>query len=160
MRTQMQIGAELDMVSPTELDSSLARVVQEDQRQRARSVKYLRFGPYVKPIVNSAFTLDGSTLGIGPREGFAWAIRRITVTGLATGASPDIANLFRNQAGGIPIWQFNGNNFAYTFSNAQLILLGGETLTLANVGAMTATGMATLSGDLVEVAAEELYKVI
>lgn len=160
MLTRFEIGAPLETLTKGELDSSLAAAAQNEFRQFARSVKYLRFGPVATAIASSAFSLDGTAADIGPREGFVWSLRRITVTGLTTGATPDIANLYRNRAGGIPVWQFNGNNFIYTFGKTELLLLGGETLSLVNVGTIAATGSVTISGDCLEVAAEEIFKLL
>lgn len=160
MQTRFEIGAPLETLTKTELDSSLAGAAQNEFRQFARSVKYLRFGPVSTTIASSAFSLDGSTTALGPREGFVWSIRRITVTGLTTGATPDVANLYRNQPRGTPVWQFNGNNFIYTFGKTELLLEPGETLALANLGTIAATGTVTISGDYLEVAAEEIFKLL
>lgn len=159
MKNIIQPGATIETLTQNELHHELAGVSQEFFRQFGRGVKYLRFGPVAANVANSAFTIDGSTGATGPRSGFCWAIRRITVWGLATGSSPDLANLYRNANTGIPVWQFNGNNFAYTFGKLELLLLPGETLSLASSGTITATGQVSISGDLLEVAAEEIAKI-
>lgn len=158
MLTKFDIGAPIDTLTRGELSDELANHAQEWFRQLARGVKYLRFGPVAATIANSAFTLTGSTTGLGPREGFVWSIRRVTVWGLTTGVTPDVANLYRNQSSGVPVWQFNGNNFAYTFGKCELLLLPGEHLSLANSGTIAATGSISLSGDLLEAPAEEIFK--
>lgn len=159
-KTVLQLGSTVETLTPGELRKELAATSQEFFRQFGRGVKYLRFGPEPATIVNGAFTLDGSaTSGLGPREGFVWTIRRITVWGLADGTTPDIANLYRNQPSGIPVWQFNGNNFAYTWGKLEMLLLPGETLSLASVGSLAATGTISISGDVLEVAAEEVSKI-
>jgi hypothetical protein len=155
----IQPGGTIDTLTQGELHTELASVSQEFFRQFGRGVKYLRFGPLATPIASNAFTIDGSTAALGPRSGFCWTIRRITVWGLATGSSPDLANLYRNQNTGIPVWQFNGNNFAYTFGKLEMLLLPGETLSLVSSGTITATGQVSISGDLLEVAAEEVSKI-
>lgn len=156
----LQLGAPIETLTQGELHTELAGVSQEIFRQFGRGVKYLRFGPIPTTIAGNAFTLDGSSVnGLGPRSGFCWAIRRITVWGLANGTTPDVANLFRNQTSGVPIWQFNGNNFAYTFGKLEMLLLPGETLSLVNSGTITATGQVSISGDILEVAAEEISKI-
>lgn len=164
MRSTLELGAQLDTLDRGELRSELAAHAQERYQQFARGIKYLRFGPFTTPIASNAFSLDGTGAGqnrsIGPREGFIWSVRRITVTGLTTGTTPDVANLFRGNPSGIPVWQFNGNNFAYTFGKTELLLLAGEVLSLANQGNITATGNVTISGDLLEVPAEEIFKLL
>lgn len=160
MKTNLAVGAPIETLTQSELRTELDTVSQTFLRAYGRGVKYLRFGPIPATIINAAISLDGtSTNGLGPREGFCWSIRRITVWGLATGGTPDIVNLYRNQPGGIPVWQFNGNNFAYSWGKLELLLLGGESLSLVNSGSIAATGQITISGDLLECAAEELSKI-
>lgn len=161
MKTQLELGATLDTLTREELSQELNTVAQTYFQQFGRGIKYLRFGPVAVKISGNAFSLDGtSTSGLSPREGFSWSILRVTVSGLATGATPDLANLYRNQPGGIPVYQFTGNNFVGLFSKFQLVLLPGETLSLANSGSIAATGSVTISGDVLEVAAEEMSKIV
>jgi hypothetical protein len=58
-----------------------------------------------------------------------------------------------------PLWQFNGNNFGYTFGRLEMTLTGGDSLTFASVGTFAATGTIRVTGELVEVPAEMLYKI-
>lgn len=163
-RTALELGAYLDMVSPAELETIIAKQAQAYFQQYARGIKYLRFGPFPTTIAANAFSFDGSggdqNLAAGPREGFVWSIRRLLVTGLGTGSTPDVINFYRNKPTGIPFWQLNGNSFGQTFGKIEMLLLGGETLCFANSGSVTATGQVTVSGDVIEVAAEELFKLV
>lgn len=158
MEAILQPGGTIDTLNREELHHELAGISQEFFRQFGKGVKYLRFGPFATNVINSSFIIHGSQ-GIGPREGFAWAIRRITVWGLTSGVTPDIANLFRTSMSGPPIWQFNGNNFAYTFGKLEMMLLPGEHISLVNSGTIAATGQISISGDVLEIAAEEISKI-
>lgn len=156
--TKLELGSTITTLDRDELRAELAFSTQERERQLARGAKYLRFPPLSGDVAFGALAIDGSAEGIGPREGFLWTIRRITVTGLIAGVTPDAVNLFRNSPTGIPVWQFNGNSPFQTFGKLELVLLGGETLSLANAGVMTATGTVTISGDYMEVSAEQVFK--
>lgn len=158
MRTELALGATLDTLDRGELREELASASQEIYRQFSRGSKYIRFGPVATTVANSAFTIDGSSdKRLQPREGFAWMVRRITVWGLTAGPTPDVANLYRNvNALYPPVWQFNGNNFAYTFGKAELVLLPGEWLSLVSSGTIAAAGQVTISGDVEEITAEKL----
>lgn len=161
MKTDLALGATIDTLDKGELRQELATQTQEAYAQLARGVKYLRFGPVATTVANSAFTFDGSQAGnLGPREGFVWTIRRLLVTGLGTGTTPDVINFYRGPASGIPLWQLNGNSFGATFGKCELLLLPGEYLSFASSGTIAATGQITVSGDLVEAAAEEIFKLI
>ncbi len=159
MKTVLELGAPIETLTRDELDGALDVQTQKYFQQYARGMKYLRTSPAVAPISGAAFSFDGSSgAGHGPREGFVWTIRRLLVTGLATGTTPDVINFFRGSPSGIPLWQLNGNSFGSTFGKCELLLLGGEVLSFASSGTVTATGQITVTADVLEVAAEELYK--
>jgi hypothetical protein len=158
MQTRLELGATIDTLTRTEVSGALAEHAQEIYRQQARGCKYMRMPPAQAQISNSTFSLDGSRYGLGPREGFVWSLRRLAVSGLTAGTTPDVVNLYRNGTSGLPIWQLNGNNWGATFGKCEFLLLGGETLSIASLGTVTATGQVTLTGDLLEVPAEEIYK--
>lgn len=106
-----------------------------------------------------------------PRAGYCWSFRRLAVAGLTNGATPDIVNLFRNQreanqwaAGPATLsggdWQFNGNNFAYTFSFTELVFWEGETPILVSQGAFASTAVITLRGEYVEVPQVKMIEIL
>jgi hypothetical protein len=168
VRARLELGAELDLLSPGELDKSLDRVAGNIKRHMDSSagVKYRRIpqlsGTAATGVLNiggdagAGVTWNGQP--VGPGQGYAWILGLVTVAGLTAGAVPDIVNLFINGAGSnIPWWQFNGNNFAYTFGDGELVLYPGETLSLQSVGAFAATGRITLTGSVrSQVPAEKL----
>ena len=132
---------------------------EELQRTKSRSVKHMRLPQILQGVAASSTINLGENTGItlGPRSGYAWCLRRLVVDGLTTGATPDIVNLYRTSAfqTSPPLWQFNGNNFGYTFGKGELTLHYGDTLTLFGTS-IAATGTIRLSGELVEVAEERL----
>jgi hypothetical protein len=138
------------------------------QRAAARGWKYMRLNPPITGIpAGGVLQMGGDFPSTGPggaltqaqapRAGYAWAMRRMSVAGLTAGATPDVVNLLR-RAGGLPVWQFNGNNFAYTFSHEQVVFLEGETPMLVSTGTFTATGTITFNADFVELPQPELFK--
>ncbi len=136
--------------------------VQEARdRASARGWKWMRLPQALSGTpASSAITL-GATKGqvVGPEQGYAWSIRRLIVSGLTSGASPDVVNLYLNDRfAGPPLWQFNGNNFGYTFGRLELVLMPGDTLSLQNSGTISSTSPVLLSGELIEVPAEMLWK--
>ena len=161
MKTQLQLGATLDTLNQSELDDGLNRRAEAAYQQLARGVSYGRFGPVGETApVDGVFTMDGTNKRqLGPRTGWLWSIRRLAVLGLATGVTPDVINLYRNETSGTPIWQFNGNNWAYTFGKGEMLLTDGETLGLAGTGLAT-TSIITISGDFYSVPAEQIFKLL
>ena len=99
---------------------------------------------------------------MGPNEGYVWSIRHLACNGLATGGSPDELNIYWNghMGGQQPVWQLNGNNFAYTFGRGEMVLRGGEKLIAQSVGSMTSTNQVTLYGSAIEVPSELIGKLV
>lgn len=142
--------------------ADIKSVVDVEQREQLRGVKVAMDLPLTLSgtVAASAITLGiASGQVLGPESGYAWRITRLIVTGLTSGATPDVVNLYKNDRfSGPPLWQFNGNNFGYTFSHNQLVLKSGETFSLKNSGTIAATGTILLSGSYDEVPAEMLGK--
>lgn len=159
MKVPLQGGAVFDILNQQELEDSLRKQAVETYMEYARGMKYLRFGPVgIGTPTGGVLSFDGSSVaGLGPRTGYIWTIRRMSVEGLATGTSPDLLNIYRSAPEGPRVWQLNGNNFAYTFSKTELLLLPGETLSFAGTG-LTSTSQIQVGGDLLQVPAEQIYK--
>jgi hypothetical protein len=131
------------------------------ERRAARGWKHMALPETLRGnVVSSAITLGNSKGQVcGPESGYVWVIRALIVTGLASGATPDIVNFYLNDRFGGPIWwQLNGNQFGETFSNLQRVIKPGETLSLQNSGSLAATGLIIVSGELDEMPAEMLFK--
>jgi hypothetical protein len=152
---KLSAGAEIDLLTQGELAEALG---QADQIQLARlnAIKHMRIPQLLTGKAAAGALALGESSGqvVGPRSGYIWSVRRLVVAGLTSGATPDVVNLFIGGPSGQLVWQFNGNNFGYTFGRLELTLYGGETLALANVGTITATGQITLSGELLETPAQ------
>ena len=163
MRQLIAGGQHIDALTPAELSAFWAEQQQAQSardRERYRSVKHMRLPQTLsgKPA-SSAITLGVSKgqQAVGPALGWSWVVRRLIVSGLTSGASPDVVNLYLNDAFNYPpVWQFNGNNFGYTFGKGEIVLYGGDTFSLQNSGTIAATGLITLAGEVVEVATERL----
>ena len=158
---QIAAGAKIDIPTRAEIREDLTGVWSAQEREAARGFKWMRLPEILQGnAAKSAITL-GATKGqiLGPEQGYVWALRRLIVSGMTSGGTPDVINLYRNDRfNGPPLWQFNGNNFGYTFGKLELILMGGDTLSLQSVGTFASTSLIVLSGELTEVPAEMLYK--
>ena len=150
----IQGGKSIDVPSAREI----ADLVQAEERERWRAVKYMRLPQFFGKAAAAALSI-GQSSAVGPDSGYVWVIRRVIVAGMTTGATPDVANLYVNDTGSQPLWQFNGNNFGYTFGKGEIVVNPGEFLLLASVGTFAATGTITVSGSMIEVPAEMLGKI-
>ncbi|HEY1673327.1 MAG TPA: hypothetical protein VGG50_11475 [Streptosporangiaceae bacterium] len=159
-RVNFEVGASADLLTPTEHRDILVKVIRGLEAEAVRGIKHMRL-PQLQGVVSGTATLLlGHDQKCGPDSGFAWCIRRLVITGLSGGTSPDIVNVYINNAEGVPVWQFNGNNFGYTFGKGEFTLYGGDHLLVANDGALTATGMVTIAGEVTSVPQEMLAKIV
>jgi hypothetical protein len=159
---KLELGARLHTLSHGELKETLAARDDAMMHRQAEGIKYRRL-PLIRGLAAAgALSMGGpdASQDCGPNEGFAWMITRLSINGLAGGVTPDVVDLYRGGAGNFPVWQFTGNSFAATFTKLSLVYLPSETLLLASVGAFAATGPITVSGELLQVPAESLWKLI
>ena len=161
---RLQAGAIIDIPNRAEIKDTFSQELDARERQAARGFKWMRLPVYTGTPASSAVTIDPKSNGgviLGPESGYAWFLRRIVIDGMTTGQTPDVINMFRNSVTAQPpLWQFNGNNFGYTFSNFEMTLIGGDSLQFASVGTFAATGLIRVSGELIEMPAEMLFKLL
>jgi hypothetical protein len=158
---KLRAGVELHNMSPDEF-RGIVREESALQRAGARALKWMRLPEVLQGKASAGvLSLGIAVAKVGPDQGYGWRITRLVVDGLTTGATPDVVNLYRNDnTNGAPLWQFNGNNFGYTFGKGQMTLSPGDTLMLASVGTFAATGTIRLSGEIVEAPAEQLIRIV
>ena len=113
------------------------------------------------PVINvkgaNPFTAGGDSTANTPLqkpdEGRAWYLRHLVITGLTTGATPDVVNILR---GNTVIWQLNGNQFAQTWGKSDIKIAPGESLAYQSVGTFAATGNITITGAVDDYPAEKI----
>lgn len=155
-------GEQIETATPDEVRGIVreARVAERAaELEHFRGVKWMRL-PQLQGSASAGALSLGAASQYGPDQGYAWCLRRVTVTGLTSGTSPDVVNLYFNDSStGQPIiWQFNGNNFGYTFGKCELTLRSGDILFLKSTGTFAATGNIIMAGEMIEVPAEMLPK--
>lgn len=152
----LKAGAELDVLSQGELEQTLARDLARREIARLRGIKHMRLPLLIGFAAAGKLSLGvehGGT-SVGPQEGYRWAITRLVVTGLASGASPDVVNFYLNSAAGPVFWTLTGNQYAQTFGKGQLTMYGGDTLAVASSGTFSSASQIIVSGEAWETPAE------
>jgi hypothetical protein len=154
MRQQITAGGYFDFLTKSELHETLTGTLDDKIRDRYRGIKPMRIPLVTGTAANSVLIIDSS---IGPEQGYAWDIGMIGIAGLTTGVTPDIVDMYFNGNTMLPWWQFNGNNYAYTFSRGEMMMFPGETISLRSVGTFNSASQVILFGMIrAEVPAEKL----
>jgi hypothetical protein len=162
-KVKLDMGVTLDLVSPDEMMSITRRAqVEAEERElaRARGITPMKLPQLQGTPANGALLMGQGQNSCGPRDGFSWVIKRLAVTGLTAGPTPDAVRIYADSPSSQPLWEINGNVWIYTFGKFELTLLGGQTLVAASFGTFLATGTVTLSGELIEVPTVMLGKLV
>ena len=169
-KVKLDVGATVDFLNKDELDGVLKKYHEQAElaeRAKLSGIKWMRLPRLYATPASGTVLLGEAWPGnsytdqlVGPNQGYVWAIRRLACNGLGTGASPDLLNIYRNGHTSDPIWQLNGNSFAYTFGKGEFLLYPDERLIARSVGSMTSTAQVTLTGDLVQVPSEMIGKLL
>lgn len=150
--------APLDLLTREELDAVMSKHADRFMRQRVRGDTFMRLPLVYGTAANGALNIVSN---VGPDGGYMWDISMLGISGLTAGATPDVVNMSFVGSATLPWWQFNGNNFAYTFSRGQMVMFSGETITLQSVGTFNATGQIILFGAIrAQVPSEKIETVI
>jgi hypothetical protein len=170
MKTTLRPGETIDIPSPgeirAEIEAGVAAMakISAAERERARAVKWLRFPRLRGNPASSAISLGGTGQSVGPEQGYLWSVRRLVITGLtASPSAPDIVNFYYTDNTGVtgPVWwQLNGNSFGTEFDMGGMMMRGGETLNVASVGTIAATGPIIVDWDGWEAPEDMAWKLI
>jgi hypothetical protein len=158
VQTQFDIGAKADILAPHEHRQNLKHAFDNYLIERYRGIKHMRLPTMTAIAASSTLAMPSNGVTCGPRDGFIWSLRRLVFSGLTAGASPDIVNLYFNNAEGSPVWQLNGNSFGATFGRLELTMYGGDQLMVTSLGTFASTSVVTLTGELLECPAEMIGK--
>jgi hypothetical protein len=130
----------------TALETSLAA-----QQRAQHSVMSLPIKPHSQTVVGGAITIVSHERDLGPRDGYAWAIQRLTVGGLASG---DLVSLYKGP--GISqiidptmlVQVLTNTTPTWVPGRTGLMLFPGDTI-LVNGTGLQATAV-TLSGEVIQ----------
>jgi len=147
---KLHAGVELHNLSPDEVRG----IVAEEgavERARLRGIKRAQLPrSFGATPTGGTFTLGTTLPGpsgfYGPDNGYICYISRLIVNGLTAGATPDVINLFFDDSFSQIQWQFNGNNFGYTFSRSELLLNPGQGLMFRSGSPFATTSYVSVAG--------------
>lgn len=138
---KIQAGAEIDALSDDELKKSLDEQNQSWFREFARGLKSMRL-TMTASVASGAVTLGGTEAQpFGPREGFVWDVRRLSVSGLAAGDVLTVWRTSSDQPGNLL-----GQLAATTESAGSSVIVGTATGATDTSGTIALTGASEVTG--------------
>jgi hypothetical protein len=144
-------NAQINLLTQQELGQELDRAVADLMQEEARG--------YTTAPIRSQATISGAKVSfpptgdqIGPEQGFAWRVNRLTLLGLSTN---DQVSVFKNDTNTLVDIITVAKPAIYPGKG--LIMRGMDRLLLQGSG-LTATGDLILNGEAVEVAELDIRK--
>jgi hypothetical protein len=154
-KTKIQSGAVIETLSQPELSSTVREILNEQIRDWTRGLKVMRFTGS-SPINSGAVSFTANS---GPESGYVWMLRRISFKNLA---AADVINIYRtsdtNARDTNYIDQKTGPGAYYPGTKAVFIVSSESLLFIGS--SLTATGTLTINGEVVEVPAEMIGKIL
>lgn len=162
MEAEIRAGAKIEFLTREELKETLA-----DWRvQLGIGVKFPLFTASATIGAGGTWQIGGPGTPaddyIGPREGFVWAIMRAAISGPGfdptandTAVFIDEASPSRRVAGKDAI---AGGDGTYRWEKTQLVLSGGQALVFTGAG--TAASSVTVSGQAIELPAQQAWQLV
>jgi hypothetical protein len=156
-KTNLRAGAELDVLTRDELAETIDKQTRDWFQEQARGVSIGRFKD-AAAVAGSAVALPAlGALPYGPRLGYLWDVKRITVTGL-TGT--DTVSVFRSTTNAVDLLDtftvtkptIYPKGIRLRGADAEKLLFSGSSL--------AATGFVSVNGEADEVAETDFYKVL
>ena len=156
---KLKANADVDLINRDELHEVFAHHVGQVQhwfQEMARGFSTARFYADGVPSAGAISMPSPGQETVGPNEGFAWSVQRVSAFGLGTS---DVLNIFRNDTSAVNyIGSLTANN-PFIPNDKGFILRSGERLYFTGTG-LTATGDLVVNGEALEVSELDLYKVL
>ncbi len=156
---EMKPGAKFNFLDHKELTSALDTHTASWFREMARGLKHMQLPVQLGTVVSQNATIPGvGGEAVGPRPGFVWAIQRLSITGLATN---DVIGIYRNTADPMNyLGQLTSTTTTVYPGDKGLLLKDGDRLVLQNIGNLAATGQLVVTGEFIECAEIDIWKII
>lgn len=157
MKNTIKNNGEIELLSQQELDDSLGKVVTNLQQEQARGLGTARFVG-IGTVAGGALAIPGTTgdSPMGPEQGFAWAVQRISCDGLTAG---DTLKVYRNTVMAAAFLGVLTSTASIRPGGKGIILRADEQLVVVGT-ALTTTGDVVVNGEALETSELDLYKLL
>lgn len=160
---EMKPGAKFDFLDHGQLTSALSNHTASWFREMARGLKHMQLPVQLGTVGDTAVAIPAAGgEAVGPRPGFVWAVQRIGVQGLvSTGGVNDVLGIYRNSVDPMNyVAQVDASSPFVLFGDKGFILKEGDRLVFANIGALETTSQIVVTGEFIECAEIDIWKLI
>jgi hypothetical protein len=158
MKTRLELRAEIDLLNKDELEDALHKH-SAWERQAAFGLKHMDIPKMTGTPNGGALALGGDQPDqqpVGPRSGWVWGVKRISVDGLSTSGTPDVVKLYK---GARFVCFISASPGYVTFGKGQLVLRDQDYLRITGTG-LAATGQVEVYGEADNVPAVMAWKIL
>lgn len=164
MKAKLELGAELDLLSPAEFHTGLDRV-EKFVYAWIDGLRHMRF-PVLQATVPASgdltlgSTSDADSRYVGPGQGYVWQVHRISVFGLSSpGGTPETLQVYFGDPGPsryVGTLSASGTEWD---TGKGLLLKPGDHLVFVGTG-LTVGEQVTINGEAVQAPAEQAGKLL
>lgn len=154
---KIQPGEQFETLTRQEMEHLLDRQTRNTFQEQARGISMGRFKDAAQ-VSGAAVALPATGQGpYGPRSGFLWDVKRITVTGLS---GSDTVSVFRTTTNAVDLVDVLTVTKPTVYpKGVKLRGTDSEALLFSGAG-LAATGLISVNGEADEVAEMDLYKLV
>lgn len=150
-------GSSVDLLNRRELADELDKQTADWFQERARGLTTALFSTVGTISAGSVLLPSSSEQPIGPRQGFAWSVQRISVQGIGGTDTIKIYKGTQNDARFID--QLTVTKPAIYPGSKGLVLRAGDTLIFSGAS-LSLTADVSVNGETIELPELDLYKVL
>lgn len=152
-------GAKFNFLDHHELGTALSNHTASWFKEMARGLKHMVLPAQLGTVASSAISIPAlGTQPVGPQPGFVWAIQRLSIVGLSTN---DVVGIYRNTADPMNyLGQLTATSPSVYPGDKGMLLKDGDRLVFANIGSLSATGQLVVTGEFIECAEIDIWKLI
>lgn len=153
---ELRAGAHLETLNQRELEHELTRQTAAWFQEQARGYTTARFSGLAAVNAGTVTVPKPDASRFGPEQGFAWAVQRVSASGLAAN---DVLSIYRDVASPLNFLGYVTATSNLSPGGKGVILRGGEFL-VAQGSSLTATGDIVVTGEAVQVSELDIYKIL
>lgn len=155
MKFKINAGVDIETATPGEVAGMLDSQQQSWFAEMARGLKHFEF------MLTGSVTdgdVDMADLDVGPRPGFVWAVRRLSVDQLGT---DDVLSVYRQPAGPTRFVDvLTASRPSIKPAATGLVLHGGQSLEVTGTGLTTTALELVVTGEAVECPEFMIWKLL